>query len=172
MSDASKKVREGEGELKRSKSEPVKSSNKGKANNNNFVNDAAVIKRLKAIYREQLLPVEKQYLFHKFNQPEILDAELSAKATVLLIGQYSTGKTSFIRTLIGTDYPEMHIGPEPTTDRFIAVVHGEETKTIKGNALTGVSELPFSSQSDIGTRFLNKCRAAVVNVIMLQILTI
>ena len=57
MSDASKKVREGEGELKRSKSEPVKSSNKGKANNNNFVNDAAVIKRLKAIYREQLLPV-------------------------------------------------------------------------------------------------------------------
>lgn len=37
------------------------------------------------------------------------------------------------------DYPEIHIGPEPTTDRFIAVVHGEEMKTIKGNAVTGIA---------------------------------
>jgi EH domain-containing protein 1 len=44
---------------------------------------------------------------------------------LLQIGQYSTGKTTFIRTLIGMDYPEMHIGPEPTTDKFIAVVHGK-----------------------------------------------
>ncbi|RYG68936.1 hypothetical protein EON64_04005 [archaeon] len=169
--ESNKKFKEGEGELKKFKSEPIRSSNKAKSNTD-FANDAAVIKRLKTIYREKLLPVEKQYLFHKFNQPEILDSELSAKATVLLIGQYSTGKTSFIRTLIGTDYPEMHIGPEPTTDRFIAVVHGEETKTIKGNALTGVSDLPFSGLSVFGTSFLNKFSAAVVNAPLLQDLTI
>jgi hypothetical protein len=72
------------------KLEPIaklsKTSSKAKANN-----DALVIKKLKSIYREKLLPVEKTYLFHKFNQPEILDSELGAKATVLLIGQYSTG---------------------------------------------------------------------------------
>lgn len=124
--------------------------------------DAAVIDSLKALYKEKLLGIENRYMFNKFNHAEILDSELAAKPTVLLIGQYSTGKTSFIRNLIGMDYPEIHIGPEPTTDRFIAVVYGEESKTIKGNALTGVNELPFSGLSVFGSSFLNKFSAAVV----------
>jgi len=130
--------------------------------------DSAVISELKALYKEKLLPIERSCQFHKFNQPEILDSELAAKPTVLLIGQYSTGKTTFIRNLIGMDYPEIHIGPEPTTDRFIAVVHGHETKVIKGNALTGVNELPFSGLSTFGSSFLNKFSAAVVPAPLLK----
>jgi len=130
--------------------------------------DAAVIKELKTLYKEKLLPIERKCQFHKFNQPEILDSELAAKPTILLVGQYSTGKTTFIRHLIGMDYPEIHIGPEPTTDRFIAVVHGEEAKTIKGNALTGVNELPFSGLSTFGSSFLNKFSAAVVPAPLLK----
>ena len=103
------------------------SSEENSKENSSGQSDAEVISELKLLYKDILLPIEKNYLCHKFNQPEILDAELSAKPTVLLVGQYSTGKTSFIRHLIGMDYPEMHIGPEPTTDRFIAVVHGEGT---------------------------------------------
>jgi hypothetical protein len=64
--------------------------------------DNVVIQELKSLYTNKLLPIEKKYLFHNFNSSEILDSELSAKPTVLLIGQYSTGKTSFIRHLIGT----------------------------------------------------------------------
>ena len=41
-----------------------------------------------------------------------------AKPQVLLVGQYSVGKTSFIRYLLGRDFPGQRIGPEPTTDRF------------------------------------------------------
>ena len=37
---------------------------------------------------------------------------------MLLIGAYSTGKTSFIRYLLESDFVGMHIGPEPTTDGF------------------------------------------------------
>ena len=37
---------------------------------------------------------------------------------VLLLGQYSVGKTSFIRSLLGQNFPGMRIGPEPTTDGF------------------------------------------------------
>lgn len=135
-------------------------------------NDARVIQKLKIIYKEKLLPIEKRYLMHRFSHPEMLDSELSAKATIFLVGQYSTGKTTFIRHLIGMDYPDMHIGPEPTTDRFVAVVHGEETKIIKGNALTGVTNLPFSGLSVFGTSFLNKFSAAVVNAPLLRDLTI
>jgi EH domain-containing protein 1 len=130
--------------------------------------DAEVIEELKKLYKDKLLPIERTCQFHKFNQPEILDSELAAKPTVLLVGQYSTGKTTFIRNLIGMDYPEMHIGPEPTTDRFIAVVHGHEAKIIKGNALTGVSELPFSGLSTFGSSFLNKFNAAVVPAPLLK----
>ncbi|KAJ1433279.1 hypothetical protein B484DRAFT_394587, partial [Ochromonadaceae sp. CCMP2298] len=55
--------------------------------------DAAVIRGLKSLYKEKLLPIERSHHFHKFGQPEILDAELGSKPTILLIGQYSTGKT-------------------------------------------------------------------------------
>jgi len=40
-----------------------------------------------------------------------------------LIGQYSTGKTTFLNHLLGEDFPGMHIGPEPTTDKFMALFH-------------------------------------------------
>ena len=36
---------------------------------------------------------------------------------VMLVGQYSTGKTTFIRYLLEQDFPGIRIGPEPTTDR-------------------------------------------------------
>ena len=84
--------------------------------------DANVVRDLKSLYKDKLLDIERNSKFNKFHHPEILDAELAAKPTVLLVGQYSTGKTTFIKHLIGMDYPEIHIGPEPTTDRFIAVV--------------------------------------------------
>ena len=40
---------------------------------------------------------------------------------VMLVGQYSTGKTTFIRYLLEQDFPGIRIGPEPTTDRFVCV---------------------------------------------------
>ena len=48
---------------------------------------------------------------------------------VMLVGQYSTGKTTFIRYLLEQDFPGIRIGPEPTTDRLcccvIRVFHSE-----------------------------------------------
>ena len=98
-----KKESGGEGE--KSKSQVKKTVSAQKA-------DGIVIRQLKQLYSSRLLPIEKQYFFSKLHYPEILDSELSAKPTVLLVGQYSTGKTSFIKNLLGMDYPEIHIGPE------------------------------------------------------------
>lgn len=38
---------------------------------------------------------------------------------ILLVGQYSTGKTTFIRHLLERDFPGIRIGPEPTTGKYI-----------------------------------------------------
>lgn len=44
----------------------------------------------------------------------LTDADIEAKPMVLLLGQYSTGKTTFIRYLLERDFPGQNIGPEPT----------------------------------------------------------
>ncbi|KAF3838517.1 hypothetical protein F7725_010285 [Dissostichus mawsoni] len=90
---------------------------------------------LKRLYRNKLFPLEDTYRFHDFHSPALEDADFDNKPMVLLVGQYSTGKTTFIRHLMEQDFPGMRIGPEPTTDSFIAVMHGEQDGVIPGNAL-------------------------------------
>ena len=66
-------------------------------------------------------------VFYKKNALLCADEpDFDAKPMVLLVGQYSVGKTTFIRYLLEQDFPGIRIGPEPTTDRFIAIMHGEE----------------------------------------------
>ncbi|XP_014393693.1 PREDICTED: EH domain-containing protein 1 [Myotis brandtii] len=83
-----------------------------------------VAEGLRQLYSQKLLPLEEHYRFHEFHSPALEDADFDNKPMVLLVGQYSTGKTTFIRHLIEQDFPGMRIGPEPTTDSFIAVMHG------------------------------------------------
>ena len=52
---------------------------------------------LKKLYKTKLLPLEESYKFHEFHSPALEDADFDNKPMVLLVGQYSTGKTSFIR---------------------------------------------------------------------------
>lgn len=56
-----------------------------------------VIDELKRLYKTKILPLEQLYRFDLFQSPVLLDAEFDAKPQVMLIGQYSVGKTSFIR---------------------------------------------------------------------------
>ena len=101
-------------------------------------------------------------LFHEIREPALSDAWFDAKPMVLLVGQYSVGKTSFIKYLLGRSFPNQHIGPEPTTDRFVAVMYGDQEKVTPGNALTSQPDTPFHSLRAFGANFLNKLEAALV----------
>lgn len=59
------------------------------------------------------------------------DSDFESKPQVMLLGQYSTGKTTFIKHLLRTGYPGAHIGPEPTTDRFVVVMVGTSSPESK-----------------------------------------
>ncbi len=48
---------------------------------------------LKRLYRTKLFPLEDTYHFHDFHSPALEDADFDNKPMVLLVGQYSTGKT-------------------------------------------------------------------------------
>lgn len=65
----------------------------------------SVSEGLKRIYRNKLLPLEETYLFHEFHSPLLDDADFEAKPMILLVGQYSTGKTTFIKYLLEKEFP-------------------------------------------------------------------
>lgn len=67
----------------------------------------------------QIKPLEEAYKFGSFFSSLLSESDFEAKPSVLLLGQYSTGKTTFIKHLLGRDYPGIHIGPEPTTGEAI-----------------------------------------------------
>jgi hypothetical protein len=67
-------------------------------------------------------------------EPALSEAWFDAKPMVLLIGQYSVGKTSFINYLLGRSFAGSRIGPEMTTDRFVAVMYGDTEKTTPGES--------------------------------------
>lgn len=115
-----------------------------------------MINGLKKLYREKILPFEERYSFPDFHSPSLKDAYFEAKPQVLLIGQYSVGKTTFIKYLLERDFPGCRIGPEPTTDRFVAIMHGPQDRIIPGNALAADASKPFTALTKFGMGFLNK----------------
>uniref|UniRef100_A0ABI7XMM9 EH domain containing 4 n=1 Tax=Felis catus TaxID=9685 RepID=A0ABI7XMM9_FELCA len=111
---------------------------------------------LRSLYLRKVLPLEEAYRFHEFHSPALEDADFDNKPMILLVGQYSTGKTTFIRYLLEQDFPGMRIGPEPTTDSFIAVMYGETEGSTPGNALVVDPKKPFRKLSRFGNAFLNR----------------
>ena len=122
------------------------------------LSDTAILQRLKTLYAQKLRPLEKKSQYNVLQEPALSDAWFDAKPVVMLLGQYSVGKTSFIRYLLGRDFPRQHIGPEPTTDGFLAVMHGDQDKTTPGNALTSQPDTPFHSLRRFGNALLDKVR--------------
>jgi polynucleotide 5'-kinase involved in rRNA processing len=59
-----------------------------------------VAEGLRQVYKSKLLPLEETYKFGEFHSPHLDDCDFSAKPMVLLVGQYSVGKTTFIRYLL------------------------------------------------------------------------
>uniref|UniRef100_H2Y411 Uncharacterized protein n=1 Tax=Ciona savignyi TaxID=51511 RepID=H2Y411_CIOSA len=135
---------------------------------------------LKKLYKNRLRPLEDAYKFHDFHSPALDDADFDSKPMVLLVGQYSTGKTTFIRYLLEQDFPGMRIGPEPTTDCFIAIMHGDLDKAtntinegvIPGNALVIDKTKPFRALSSFGNNFLSRLQCSQMKNQVLQSISI
>uniref|UniRef100_A0A8B9FSU3 Dynamin-type G domain-containing protein n=1 Tax=Amazona collaria TaxID=241587 RepID=A0A8B9FSU3_9PSIT len=98
---------------------------------------------LKQLYKKKLLPMEEACRFHDFHSPALEEADFDTKPMILVMGQYSTGKTTFIRYLLEQDIPGSRIGPEPTTDSFVAIMHGDTEGITPGNALVVDPNKPF-----------------------------
>lgn len=127
---------------------------------------------LKRMYRKKILPLEVSSKYGHFHSPPLSPSDFDAKPMVLLLGQYSVGKTSFIRYLLGRDFPGIRVGPEPTTDRFTCILHGDTDKVIPGAALCSQSDRPFRGLSPFGNNFLSKLEAVELDAPILRNITL
>ncbi|RXI03434.1 hypothetical protein DVH24_004086 [Malus domestica] len=127
----------------------------------------SIIDGLKRLYVQKLKPLEVTYKFNDFVSPLLTNSDFDAKPMVMLLGQYSTGKTTFIKHLLKSSYPgklssgkvslcRAHIGPEPTTDRFVVVMSGPDERSVPGNTIAVQADMPFSGLTTFGTAFLSK----------------
>lgn len=131
-----------------------------------------VLRELAKVYREVFMPVEQATKFDVFYSSLLNEAEFRTPPMVLLVGPYSVGKTTFIQYLLGRTFPGERVGPEPTTDRFVAVMYGEDERTIPGNALTVAPNSPFRALQREGNSFLSRFEGSMCNSPLLEHLTL
>ncbi|CEM32347.1 unnamed protein product [Vitrella brassicaformis CCMP3155] len=117
---------------------------------------------LQSMYKQRLLPLERDFKANQFYAPLLTDGDFASKPMVMLLGQYSTGKTTFIKHFLEREYPGLRIGPEPTTDRFIAVMDGAHDQVIPGNAAVVDPTKAFSQLSNFGNNFLARFEVSVM----------
>lgn len=70
-----------------------------------------IFEGLKNLYKKKVLPLEVASKYSHFSSPPMGPSDFDAKPMVLILGQYSVGKTSFIRSLLKQDFPGQRIGP-------------------------------------------------------------
>jgi EH domain-containing protein 1 len=120
----------------------------------------SVVDGLKQSYFTKIRPLEDAYKFGIFFSPLLMEGDFEAKPNVMLLGQYSTGKTTFIKHLLKRSYPGANIGPEPTTDKFVVVFGGIEDRRIPGQTLAVQPDKPYQGVSHFGTGFLARFEGA------------
>jgi GTP-binding protein EngB required for normal cell division len=104
-------------------------------------------------WREQLIePMAKQLKLHL--SPKSI---IKAKPMVLLLGNHSSGKSSFINHLLGQEVQET--GAAPTDDRFTILMYedhpqGQVTNKIPGDMLVGRPDLPFGDLEGFGNNLV------------------
>jgi len=121
---------------------------------------AAMMDSLKDIYMAKIKPLETQFAFPSFYSSEMSPGDFDSAPLVVLIGQYSVGKTSFIRYLLERDFPGQRVSVEPSTDKFHAITAGRVERTIPGNAAAVDAARPFTGLTKFGTAFLNRFEVA------------
>jgi len=131
-----------------------------------------ILEELKNLYINKILPVEEATSYNSFGHSPLNAGEFDSPPLVLLVGPYSAGKTTFIEHIIGKTFPGQRVGPEPTTDKFCAVLHGKEERVIPGNALTVAPGTPFKGLQMFGNNFLTRFEGSQVDADILRNMTL
>lgn len=130
-------------------------------------------KELLYLIERELSPISQKY-----NYSEVpLESKIKWKPLVLILGNYSSGKSTLINEFIG--HAIQQTGQAPTDDCFTVITNNETpvSKEVKvnerdGRALLYDSNYPFASLKRYGDKFASHFRLKEVNAGALENLTI
>eukprot|EP01062_Namystynia_karyoxenos_P056327 TRINITY_DN4727_c0_g2_i1.p1 TRINITY_DN4727_c0_g2~~TRINITY_DN4727_c0_g2_i1.p1 ORF type:complete len:591 (+),score=224.03 TRINITY_DN4727_c0_g2_i1:86-1774(+) len=111
-----------------------------------------VLGQLQMIYHKIILPLEEQYKYDTFKPSWFAETLVQTKPFVTFMGPFSAGKSTFINHLLESNY--LWTGPQPTTDKFTIVMHGDTPQQIGGRVLANAPDLPFRGLNIFGDQFL------------------
>lgn len=100
-----------------------------------------------------------------------LQSILKGNSIVLIIGNYSSGKSTFINELIGRDI--QRTGQAPTDDSFTIITSdGEDESDVPGATIVRDQNLPYTKFEDFGKKFISHFTMKKINEPFLENMTI
>ncbi|MFP4347428.1 MAG: dynamin family protein [Thermodesulfobacteriota bacterium] len=128
------------------------------------------------VVADRLTPIAKEYGYSEVP----LETNIKWKPMVLVIGNYSSGKSSLINEFLGAEIQAT--GQAPTDDSFTVITYGNsdggDPNTVRvtderdGKAILNEPEYPFSTLRRQGQRFASHFRLKKVNSPILKDLAI
>ncbi len=112
---------------------------------------APIAQRIETLYRDAVDPVGERFAFPRAPHA----GEIGGPPMVLVIGNHSSGKSSFINHLLGETIQTT--GLAPTDDAFTVLAYGEPGER-DGRAVASDPDLPLEGLSHFGPTFLSHLR--------------
>lgn len=125
----------------------------------------ALIKKLDKLLRSRMAPIYKRY---GVSMQDVL-TPLMWKPLVLVIGNYSSGKSTFINELL--DMPVQRTGQAPTDDCFTILTcpaEGESEEEVPGGIVVNDERLPFAPLMPFGEKLFAHLRLKKVKSPILE----
>ncbi|MBQ1203534.1 MAG: 50S ribosome-binding GTPase [Loktanella sp.] len=122
--------------------------------------------RIKGYYDDPLIPLSKQFMFRR--PPTI--GELQRPPQVLLLGNHSSGKSTFVNFLLGTEL--QRTGVAPTDDGFTIITHGPGATELDGHAVVSNPNLPYEGLRHFGDALVSHIRLKLRPIALLQTITL
>ena len=108
--------------------------------------------RIRDYYGDPLVPLAKQFMFRR---PPTL-GELRSPPQVLLLGNHSSGKSTFVNYLLGDEVQTT--GVAPTDDGFTIITHGLRETDIDGHSVVSNPNLPYEGLRHFGDQLVSHIR--------------
>jgi len=122
--------------------------------------------RIRAYYGDPLDPLAQQFMFRR--PPTV--GELKRPPQVLLLGNHSSGKSTFVNYLLGTGVQKT--GVAPTDDGFTIITHGPGETDLDGPSVVSNPDLPFEGLRHFGDQLVSHVRLKLRPAELLRTVTL
>ncbi len=122
--------------------------------------------KIRECYRDPLDPIARQFMFRR--PPTV--GELQRPPQVLLLGNHSSGKSTFINHLLEGGVQKT--GVAPTDDGFTIITHGQVETDRDGAAVVSNPDLPYEGLRHFGDQLVSHVRLKLRPAALLRTVTL